>query len=260
MFAVNNFLADLAALLAVHIFLKKQVRARRIFFGALFGTLGSCAVFAVCRNLAACLLFVHFILNPLLLFYCFREKRRDEFLRDLCAGYFAFLIIGGITEWMYAGGTGFFTYELSVCAAVILLLASVIWARCRRRKDARFFKAEICQGEKRIFAQALSDTGNLLNDPYTGRQVSMVDRRMYEEAFGPPQAVRMIPYESLGCKHGLLEAVTIEELSYVHEGCRKAIPQAVLGLAEHALFENKPYQMIINPQENPAGGKNEKDR
>ena len=82
----------------------------------------------------------------------------------------------------------------------------------------------------------------------------MIDRRAYEAAVQAPQAVRLIPYESLGCRHGLLEAVTIEELSFVYDDQKKTVKGAVLCLVDHALFEKKPYQMIINPQETDAEG------
>ena len=38
--AINNFLADLAALFAVSVFFKRKTPARRILAGAVLGTLG----------------------------------------------------------------------------------------------------------------------------------------------------------------------------------------------------------------------------
>ncbi len=257
--AMNNFFADLAALLAVNIFLKRRVRAHRILAGAVLGTAGSCAAFLFTRQMAAYLLLVHFAVNPAVLLFCFREKTRQDFFADLCGGYFAFLIIGGITEWLYEGGNGWFSYKMALSAALILLFAALLWVKKQFKNRIRYFEAEICQDGKKICLKALSDSGNLLHDPYTGKAVSMIDRRIYEAAYGKTGAVRLIPYESLGCRHGLLEAVTIEELSYIYGSCEKKIQKAVLGLADHALFEKKPYQIIINPQENPTGGRYEKD-
>ncbi len=257
--AINNFLADLAALFAVSVFFKRKTPARRILAGAVLGTLGSCAAFLCCRHMAVYLLAVHFLVNPLVLLFCFREKTKQEFLADLCGGYFAFLLLGGITEWLYEGENGFLSYKMTVSAAFLLLPAAVLWIRRQLQNRIRYLEAQLCQQGKRLCLTALSDSGNLLRDPYTGKAVSMIDRSVYETAYGAAQAVRLIPYESLGCRHGLLEAVTIEELSYAYGNGTKTIKRAVLGLADHALFEKKPYQMIINPQENPTGGKYEKD-
>lgn len=258
--AVNNFIVDLAALLAVNLFRKKNVRAHRILICAVLGTMGNCLAFVYLRHPAAYLIAVHFFLNPAVLFLCFREKSKEDFFSDLCVGYFAFLIIGGIVEWLYAGGGGLVSYEMAVGTALLLLFAVLLWLRRQLKNHIRYLEAELCQQGKRMLLKALSDSGNLLLDPYTGKQVSMIDRHVYERAYGTPQAVRLIPYESLGCQHGLLEAVTIEELNYAYGNSVRSMKKAVLGLADHALFENKPYQMIINPQENPTGGRYEKDR
>lgn len=257
--AVNNFLADLAALLAVNLFRKRRIRAWRLAAGAGCGTLASIVLFAVCKSPAAYLLAVHFLVNPAVLFFTFHEKSKQDFFSDLCVSYFSFLLIAGVVEWLYAGGFGLVSYELAVGAALLLLPAAAIWLRRQIKNRAGYLEAQISQNGKQITLRALADSGNLLADPYTGKPVSMIDRRIYEAAYGAPQAVRLIPYESLGCRHGLLEAVTIEKLSYASGNGAASIQGAVLGLADHALFEKKPYQMIINPQENVTGGRYEKD-
>lgn len=234
---------------AVNIFLRRQVRAYRILAGAVFGTLGSCLAFILCRNMALYLMLVHFILNPAVLYVSFREKNRKDFLADLFVSYLVFLLAGGIMEWLYAGGRGFFSYEAAAVAALALLMAAVLWSKQQLKNAVRYLKVRIRHQERHIRLRALADSGNLLRDPYTGRPVSMIDRKIYEAAYGPPEAPRLIPYESLGCRHGLLEAVTIEELSITYQNRGIKVRKAVLGLAEHALFEKKPYQMIINPQE-----------
>lgn len=255
--AVNNFFADLAALLAVNIFRKRFVRAHRILAGAVLGTFGSCLMFAVSASPAAYFLTVHFLLNPAVLLFTFKEKSKQDFFSDLCMSYFAFLLIGGVTEWLYAGGLGFFTYEAAIGMALLLLLLIALWLRIQLKNRVRYAEVKLSQDGKQIQLQALSDSGNLLTDPYTGKPVSMIDRQVYENVYGRPCGVRLIPYESLGCRHGLLEAVTIEELSYVYANRAVNMKKAVLGLADHALFEKKLYQMIINPQENPTGGRYE---
>lgn len=255
--AVNNFIVDLAALLAVNIFRKKSVHAHRILAGALLGTCESCLAFVLFSHPPVYLMIVHFLCNPTVIYFTFREKSKQDFFSDICIGYFAFLIIGGAVQWLYDDGAGLVTYEMAVGAALLLPVMFVLWLGRQLKCRMRYLDAKICQSGKYVCLQALSDSGNLLTDPYTGKPVSMIDRHVYEKAYGTPQAVRLIPYESLGRRHGLLEAVTIEKLSYVYEKKVREIPQAVLGLADHALFEHKPYQMIINPQENETGGRYE---
>lgn len=259
--AVNNFFADFAALAAVNYFMRRGVRVYRILSGALCAACGNCLAFVICQDMGAYLLVVHFLLNPLALYICFQEKSRTDFLADLGISYCAFLLLGGVMEWLYADGRGIFSYGTAAVTAVLLLLAALWWSRRCLKKRSRYLTLRICQQGVAVRVQALSDSGNLLTDPYTGKPVSMLDRVVYEKNYGAPQPVRLIPYESLGCRHGLLEAVTIEKMSFAYGNRKMTVHQAVIGLTDHALFEKKPYQMIINPQElsdekpeNPTGG------
>ena len=259
--AVNNFFADFAALAAVNYFMRRGARVFRILSGALFAACGNCLAFVICRDMGACLLAVHFLVNPLALYICFLEKSWRDFLADLGISYCAFLLLGGIMEWLYADGRGVLSYRTAAAAAALLLPAAFLYSRRCLKRRSRYVDLQICRQGRSVRVQALSDSGNLLTDPYTGKPVSMMDRMIYEKFYGLPQQVRLIPYESLGCRHGLLEAVTIEELSFAYENRKVVVHQAVIGLTDHALFEKKPYQMIINPQEltdekpeNPTGG------
>ncbi|MCI8918523.1 MAG: sigma-E processing peptidase SpoIIGA [Eubacterium sp.] len=247
--AVNNFLIDLAAFMAVNLFLRRRVRAYRILIGVILGTIGSCLAFLYFKNLAAYLLFVHFVLNPAALSLSFREKNRKAFIEDLLVGYFAFLIIGGAIEWIYKDGRGTIPYGTAAAAAVGMLILAVLWTRRYLKNRSRYYEAAVSSGSTTVRLYALADSGCLLHDPYTGRPVSMIDQKVFEASFGKPQAVRLIPYESLGCRHGLIQAVTVEELHYIYENKERCVKQAVLGLADHQLFEKKAYGMIINPQE-----------
>lgn len=247
--AVNIFFADFAALWAVNVFMSRGRRVHRIIAGAASGAIGSCLLFLICKNTAAYLLLVHFLLNPLVLYLSFREKSRKDFWTDLGISYCMFLFLGGTIEWLYTGGNGYFSYEAAGGCALVLLIAAAVIGKRQRKNRARYLEVQIRQEETCICVQALNDSGNLLTDPYTGMPVSLIDRAVYEAAYGPPKAVRLIPYESLGCRHGMLEAVTVNELRFTYENQDRKICHAVLGMAGRALFEKKPYQMILNPQE-----------
>lgn len=262
--AINNFFADFAALAAVNFFMGRSVRVHRILAGAAAGTLGSCLSFAVCGNTGAYLLTVHFLLNPLVLYFCFRERTGNAFLTDLAISYCAFLFLGGIMEWLYAGGRGALPYGATLAVSAALFFALLRFSGRWLKSRGKYLHIGIRQNGTCKNLLALTDSGNLLVDPYTQKPVSMVDRSAYTAAYGSPEHVRLIPYESLGCRHGLLEAVTVEELNFAYGGRRVKIRQAVLGMADPGLFEKKPYQMILNPQvlseekrEYSTGGKHE---
>ncbi len=124
------------------------------------------------------MLTVHFLVNPGIVYFCFREKSKQDFFSDLCIGYFMFILIGGTVEWLYAKGSGLLTYESALLAALFVLCAACLWFG-RRMRRFRYFNAKIRQNGTGITLRALADSGNLLTDPYTGKHASMIDRRAF---------------------------------------------------------------------------------
>lgn len=233
----------------MRIFLQRKARALRLLVGALISTAFNCLTFLLCQNMAVYLFLVYFLWNPAVIYFIFREKSKSVFFTDLTACYLAFLLSGGMMEWLYAGGGGMLSYGMAAAAVLLALMALIVWSRHRMGARSCYLRVKICDHGKELWVHALIDSGNLLHDPYTGKPVSMIDREFYESGFGCAQNPRLIPYESLGCKHGMLESVLIEGLSFSYEGCAWNVKEPALGLAEHRIFEKKPYQMIINPRE-----------
>ena len=62
-----------------------------------------------------------------------------------------------------------------------------------------------------------------------------------------PEKFRLIPYHSLGKKHGIMQAVEIEKLKVKKEGQELVIEKALLGLYENKVTQSGAYQMILHP-------------
>lgn len=246
--ALHNFILDLAAFLAVRLLLKRCAKAARILSGAAAGTAAGCLAFVFCGNTAAYLLLMHFVINPIVLYFVFRQKDKRVFFADWGVSYAVFLFMGGVMEWMYEGAG---IQAFAPAALITLLFLAMILLQGIKRLKKRLCCMEVWlfQNGRKLCLQALSDTGNLLREPYESRAVSIIDRSVYEAAFGRPQGALLIPYESLGRTDGLLETVSIEELHFIYGSRTQRVGHAAIGLADHALFYKKPYQMILNPQE-----------
>ncbi len=127
---------------------------------------------------------------------------------------FAFLsmALGGAVVGMEQGGViGI------LCTAAVLCLLCCFGFR-GRVGGTRFVPVELSYGDKRLCITALQDTGNMLRDPITGRDVLVVGGDVARELTGltaqqlqsPVESVgvlpglRLIPYHSVGANSFLL--------------------------------------------------------
>ena len=104
---------------------------------------------------------------------------------------------------------------------------------------------------------ALWDSGNQLQDPYTGKGVHILQKESVEELLGKPigpswdrieeteVSVHLIPCRSLGDAHTLLPVFTIEKM-VLADGSVVVAPR--IGISPHPLFQDQKAQMLLHAQ------------
>ena len=128
-------------------------------------------------------------------------------------------------------------------ASGVLWLVSLGLGRGRGR-----CRADLFWEGRRVTLTALIDTGNSLTDPFTGDPVSILERAAAEELFQGrmPDALRYIPYRSVGRKAGVLPAVRLEKLCIYERGPRW-ITGPLVGISGDAVSSDGTYRMLIHP-------------
>lgn len=126
---------------------------------------------------------------------------------------------------------------------------------CSRRKQlSRERKAEVIVywEEKQQTLSGLIDTGNLLQEPLTGKAVSIVERESIRSLLGDAWQQRrgfyLIPYHSIGRDKGWLQAVTVDKMEVRSADRTVWAEQPVLAIYEGTLSAQKEYQIILHPQ------------
>lgn len=103
------------------------------------------------------------------------------------------------------------------------------------------------EGENVVY-KALFDTGNFLIDPISGKPVSVVEEtditRRWLEMY--PQKYKIIPYQSVGRAHGILEGIVVDELMIQKEREQVVKKGAVIALYKGKLSKDGAFQMILN--------------
>ena len=105
------------------------------------------------------------------------------------------------------------------------------------------YKVSVVLGSKEIELKALRDTGNSLVEPMTGKPVSIVEKNAVNQFKNETIKYLLVPYNSVGKKHGLLEAFIADKISV--NGIE--IEKAIIGIYNGKLSQNNKYEMILNP-------------
>lgn len=250
-FWVRNFAMDALVLLLVRRFRRQGGKIRRIFFSAGFGAAASVLLFLWLPGFAWYQFCIHAVVNPMMVFFSFREKSLKSFGTDVLLAYVLTMLLGGflsygmetLGQWHYfwiwaAGGFGIGT----------LLLHGLL----RRKEKQQTYEILLISNQQKLSLVGFLDTGNLLTDPMVHQPVHIIQECLLKEVLEKEGLlVRYIPFHSLGQEQGLLPVVTLKAM-YVKgmgekgEGSLSYIEKPVFGLAKEKLFRSRNYQVILN--------------
>lgn len=99
-------------------------------------------------------------------------------------------------------------------------------------------------GEKSAQLTALSDTGNKLREPFSGKPVIIAEKsRVFLLSRGRP--LRIVPFDTIGGR-GLMECFQPESVTVVSRGKSFEIHDVYIALSDMD-FSKKPFNAIFNP-------------
>lgn len=245
-FLTNAYLDFLAVYAVGEILLQKKKTLRYLLCCAL-SSLAGCILFLYIPNFDVYALCVHFMINPIMTAACFYPAKKEVCIKAYCLTYFVILLLGGSVEWLYVTVAKRRFYELCLLLSAVPVIAFLFILRWRRKNVHCFYQVTIWNGEKSVELPALLDTGNRLTDPYVNAPVHIVSKGVFE-ALGGNGAfpVRLIPFSSVGCRHGMVEAFTVERALVNGDGAVHEASPAVLAWAQDDLFCGRPYRMILH--------------
>lgn len=139
-----------------------------------------------------------------------------------------------------------------LCAGALLFLFFRAHADKAELKQS-FCRATLVRGEKSLSVAALIDSGNSLTEPISGKKVCVVDGKLYESLWGDEtEGFRVIPYHSIGKKHGYMQAYLLPKLILDLDGTELELSDVYVAVSGEELSgagaEGDPLRMIINPE------------
>ena len=140
----------------------------------------------------------------------------------------------------------------------VILGGTALWLLCAvgfRQSCGNIIPAELTNGGQTVKIRALVDTGNLLRDPVTGESVLVVCSWLGAVLAGltekqisdpvqtllekPNHGLRLLPYHTVGQKHGMMLAMKIDEVKL-----RGQKAGNLIAFAPYGLGTQKEYQAL----------------
>ena len=244
-FAISNFCMDFLALFLTNAFLGRNCPVKTLFFPSLIGTVSAILLFLFLPDYSLYTLIIHFLVNPAMVYFSFRENNRRRFLEDWGVTYLVVLLAGGAMQWicqtLFAGKY----FLLSVFLTLVIGFCAVfVWER-KATVGKRIYEVKLFLAGREYPMRAYYDTGNLLMDPYFHEPVSITASPKIREAVRELPG-RLIVYSSLGEQNGLIWVYTMERMLIYKKKSVVMVEPAVIGIADEKLSLQGDYQMILN--------------
>lgn len=189
----------------------------------------------------------HFVLNTAMVWFCFGTGRKKEFLENWMVTYVMVILLGGSMEWMQQNrmfGDHSMIPELIAATALFSVVAYLIQYRSF---GSYVLSVTLKKNGKSTTLRGYYDSGNQLRDPYTGKAVSILNRKVAESFIQLSETkIRLVPYRTLGQEHGLLEVIELEEIAIDNAGRTTIVRDAAIGMGDEELFWGKQYDMILH--------------
>lgn len=123
--------------------------------------------------------------------------------------------------------------------------------RVRRSFGSDLCKVELTIENNRIQFLGLIDTGNVLKDPYTGKNVHIVRSDILSSVLEkkenyPKLHYRLVPFHSVGKEGGLIPVIDVDCMKVFD--CRRMIfkDEAAIGIYDGMLSGTSSYDALIN--------------
>lgn len=234
-----NFFFDFLLLLTVNNTLKRNIPLKRIFLGALIGSL---TIFLLFLNLSSFLLFLlKIIIAFIMCIVAFGLKDKAYLIQNISYFYMTSTVLGGFLYFLNLtfqethNGLIFSYNTLSVNYLFLVISSPIIlFIYIRQRKEMahyqNFYPLTISLKDgHNLTLNAYYDTGNKLSDPITKKKIVLVDAKKIKNI----PNFYYVPYNSLN-HQGLIKCFKV---NYIEINGKKS-SNYLIGISESNLLKD----------------------
>lgn len=228
----------------------------------------------------------YIVICALMIRISFRVRKIRELIRGVVVLYLITYCIGGVVSSLYYQRETFFYYTdslqkqlfgdmdllylvVSVLIATICILVIVRFLRYQKQMSKEIYEVWLTRNQACVHVMGLVDTGNCLFDPITGKPVIVVEMSIMKEVLEPSlysdlktivkfedtsyhinsenaTKIRLIPFQSIGKKRGILPAIILDEVEIRKDTQFLCSKKVIAALYDDTLSQTKEYQVILH--------------
>lgn len=249
-----NFIMDMYIIMFVRRW--NNCKRNRLFcvLSSVFGAFVACAKIIYSGNKIIGALLWYVLACVIMSGIAFGKK---NIIKNIILIYILSVTSGGICDFLY--------YQIGIKNVLIIwvilyCVTFVIWEMIDRRVEIGKSQCEvnIVDNGERLKINAIIDTGNSLREPYLNRHVHIIEKeQVYRLTKYNDHKKILVPYHSLGCENGIIEAMEVDKLIVKSKGKIFEEVNSVVGIYEGNVSGDGLYSMIINPAIFRESGKGE---
>ena len=228
----------------------------------------------------------YIVICALMIQISFHTKKLRELLRGVVVLYLITYCVGGIVSSLYYQRETYFYYAdmlykrlfgdmslryIVICIgiAVVSMMVIIRFLKYQKQMSKEIYDVWLMRNQSSIHTKGLVDTGNCLFDPITGKPVIVVEMKLMEEILEPTlyhdlktivkfedasyhinrenaTKIRLIPFQSIGRKRGILPAIILDEVEIKKDTQFLCSKKVIAALYDDALSQTKEYQVILH--------------
>ena len=269
-----NLVMDFLILKLVSLYIKPQTTYIRCVLGAALGSfLSVLSLLISYENIIWHMLFSYIFIAVAMVVGTFGLGKWQELIKRCIVLYVITIFLGGLINFLYSYTyMGVFLQNIflgirsktnilwMVGATLVAYICLKVLVRIvKRHSNTNMIVAvKLVHKGKESFLTGLIDSGNSLREPYTGKPVHIVCEdaisQLLESQDICTERFKLVPFTSVGKKHGLIKVITIDELwVYIIEDTLKYTNDAIymknevaIGLYEGSLSNVGEFQMLLH--------------
>lgn len=257
-----NLLYQFGILMITDILFHMHASKIRILFGAITGSAAYCLwlVSGILKDNFPERVLLGILIGSLSILTAFFPLKGKKIGVLIAAECFLAICLEGVLE-LFDVGTGNGYLMLTGCGALVFMglfclkIREVLFAKIGKEKT--ILEIRMSHKGRLAFANGLVDTGNGLSDPISKEPVIIIPRSLKEkllmqERVRDQKGYRLIPYESVGTRKGVLEAFRLEQLVIMDKNqsgkdAEIVRTQVICAVCEDDFCTNGEYEVLLHP-------------
>ncbi len=223
---------------------------------ALAALLGGC-IFLLCLCVIPSIKFAQLLEMggsiPLMVLVMLPKGTRRLFGKVVMMGFFYSFLLAGIMRAIFGKANLFGARQIHILTVITMgfvIIACIRAYLCAEKngQNKRLFDVKLKSEKDTLCVTALLDTGNCLFEPISKKPVCLMEADLFEKLIDEKTALlRVIPYHSVGCERGILNAAELKELQITYAGKEIVRRNVFCAKVAHKLSASDAYHMILHP-------------